>query len=292
MDINRINGLIDELTGRIAIAEERRIEKGATIAQGLLKEAKEMVRQNKLKEGERLLKMGKIFCWLSYTFEDFPKPFVDQEGNIDAVFVFGHTRADINFAIPPSFPSEDFLLPSFADVREIVPLAAKFGLYSKKGLQLPQGRLAGSLTQEEKRSNNIISVGSGAVNPLTREILERYASNLPIYFLSPESDHILRQEIAPGANSTIDSDSDPLVGYCLMVPNPQNEEKVVLILAGVRSIGTQSAAMALHKGFDRMGRRLCDAKYRGGINIPARLVRGTLKEGLRGQVLEDFIFID
>ncbi|MCL0039276.1 hypothetical protein M1N46_03495 [Dehalococcoidia bacterium] len=77
-----------------------------------------------------------------------------------------------------------------------------------------------------------------------------------------------------------------------MVPNPQNEEKVVLILAGVRSIGTQSAAMALHKGFDRMGRRLCDAKYRGGINIPARLVRGTLKEGLRGQVLEDFIFID
>ena len=215
---------------------------------------------------------------LSYrhTFKEWPFPFVDIDGNIDALFVFGHSTEEARLA---NFPTEEYGPGNISDVTRTIDLSAFFGAHAaerKKAVPVvyPTGILDIHLVKDVKKSRNLISVGGGDVNSLTAEIQQMYGERLPISFLHPTSKDYLISRISRRRFSY--KAEGRYVGMLVLVPNPYNEEKVVLLVAGTEAIGTQAGLIALAKGKDRLGQALRDNnKY--DPTVPARLVKAVLE---------------
>lgn len=231
---------------------------------------------------------------MRYTLKDFPEPFITKDGSFDVMLAFGEgwrdyadyaeTLRSVGKPVPPRFREG-----RRGDFDYLLTLCAKLGFESARRSQecgelregrhptvFPCGRQGYWISQEEKQRTNLITIGSGAVNTLTREVLEFYGNNLPIRFDSPQSD----QQIFFDMDDEVKvydrrNDEEKDIGLIAMLPSPYNQDKFILVAAGMEVAGTQAAILALCDGTDR---RLSDMKcsFKGETMwIPMRLVKAT-----------------
>jgi len=94
-----------------------------------------------------------------------------------------------------------------------------------------------------KKNENMLVIGSGAVNRITSEIMDLYDENLPIKFLTPSS-----KNIHSSLSDVTYSEETPvglLAGIVALLPNPWDKSKVVILCAGSKNVGTQASLKAI-----------------------------------------------
>ena len=232
--------------------------------------------------------------YLEYALADFPKPYLMKDGQLDLRFVFGEGSRDcddycrhlkMQKILPPVLHSG-----RRGDFDYLLTLAVKFGYESsRRNLKseslkkcIPYGRQGFMLTDEGKKNCNLLLVGSGAVNTITRQVLEFYGDNIPVRFNSPESDLSIIIDCDERKLFQRRSDKDRHIGMLTMLPNPFNLEKVVTIAAGVNVTGTQAALLTLCDAFETP---LVDMRIviKGkDVQIPALLVEATQVKSYNG----------
>lgn len=233
------------------------------------------------------------FGGLSYTLADFPRPFVAEDGCHDVTFVIGEGSRDYDDhreflrkvgekALPSPKPGRrgDFdYLPTLAFALGGVSATLSKG---RSWGSMPVAR-QGFVAAEEVQSHNVVTIGSGAVNTFTKEILGFYGDNLPIRFGSNQTDDEIVDEVGERRVYSRKKDPDWNVGIIEMVPNPFAPTKVVLIVAGLTVTGTQAGLLALSQNATR--KILHDRTKRVGsesITVPAQIVRATEITYLKG----------
>lgn len=105
------------------------------------------------------------------------------------------------------------------------------------------------IKKEKEQSNNLILVGGPVTNTLVFELNDL----LPIKFSSSRP---------WGLKSTKTSKeyTDDSIGLIAKIPNPYNIEKSIILLAGIRFIGTKAAVMALTRHYDILLKRYSGQK--------------------------------
>lgn len=117
---------------------------------------------------------------------------------------------------------------------------------------------------EKAFDKNLILIGGILTNVITAEINQF----LPVKF--SESSFPFRKIISEISGKTYE---DEKCGIIAKIPNPYNEEKSIIVLAGVRNIGTKASVLALTKFTDKV---LSDYE---GEDIWARVVKGLDMDG-------------
>lgn len=228
---------------------------------------------------------------MKYTLSDFPKPFISENGELDLIFVYGITALDYwdykkymaEREVPPEIRAA---YQRLSDLDYLPSLAMKFGYESlrsggKRPGTIPTARQDFLLTNEEKERHNLILIGGGYCNTVTRKVLESYR-NMPITFDKPDSNYaiILKKDHEIEIYNRLDVGEN--MGLISILPSPFNAQKVVLILAGLRTTGTQAALLALCKAFE-------EKLYSTTKSIPQLLVKATeIEERLGKQLVRDF----
>jgi len=148
------------------------------------------------------------------------------------------------------------------------------------------------------KNDNLLVIGSGAVNRITAEIMDLYGNSLPIRFLSPSSKSIFSSI----TNETYGEQSDRglLSGIVGLVPNPWNRSKVVILCAGAKYAGTQAALKVLCDDLTaqifQKSRKLSNHPQLG--EIPIRIVKAEGEDILssilrqRGNKIEQYTFLE
>ena len=203
---------------------------------------------------------------MKYKLRDFPKPFVSEEG-LDVLFVYGTSSLDYsdykeymrqrgeNIELRTAFQR-------IGDFDPLLTLASRFGIEVARIYRSSSpdssikiccyGRQDFTLTDDEKERHNLLLVGSGYVNKITKEVLEYYYKKLPIRFDMPDSHQAIIRLCDSGDVEVYDRTiTGKNVGLIIMLPSPFNLDKAVLIAAGLRTTGTQAAILALCDAFDR-----------------------------------------
>jgi DNA-binding transcriptional ArsR family regulator len=95
---------------------------------------------------------------------------------------------------------------------------------------------------EKEENNNLILVGGPGTNLLTQELNE----HLPIRFNMMPSEHgfLLGGLVSEKTKKVYTADN---IGLIARIPNPWNEEKNVIALAGNKAVGTKACVLALTK---------------------------------------------
>ena len=93
------------------------------------------------------------------------------------------------------------------------------------------------------KNENMLVIGSGAVNRITSEIMSLYDDNLPIKFLAHSSKNIYSNltDITYSEESPVGL----LTGILALLPNPWDKSKVIILCAGSKNVGTQATLKAL-----------------------------------------------
>lgn len=231
---------------------------------------------------------------LEYTLADFPKPYLIKDGQLDLRFVFGEGSRDyddychylkMQNTRPPILHSG-----RRGDFDYLLTLAVKFGYESsRRNLKseslrkcIPHGRQGLMLTDEEKKNCNLLLVGSGAVNTVTRQVLEFYGDNIPVRFDTPRSDLSIIVDCDERRSFQRRSDKDRHIGMVIMLPSPYNLEKVVTIAAGVNVTGTQAALLTLCDAFETPLVDMRIAVEGKDLRVPALLVKAEQVESYNG----------
>lgn len=137
-----------------------------------------------------------------------------------------------------------------------------------------------------KQNYNIISVGSGRVNLLTRELIGRFEDSLKVCFVSPNSGDIVSDVTDPPKVYSSAHPEDVDCGMLQLVCNPwavaAGNKKIVILLAGNNPLGTVAVMYALSDmityHIKNPGKpALCFCNAKNNI-IPARVIQGTRKE--------------
>ncbi len=93
------------------------------------------------------------------------------------------------------------------------------------------------------KNENLLVIGSGAVNRITSEIMSLYDENLPIKFLTPSSKNIYSK--LTDVTYSEESQIGLLTGIIALLPNPWDKSKVVILCAGSKNVGTQASLKVL-----------------------------------------------
>jgi hypothetical protein len=243
------------------------------------------------------------FGGMTHTLSDFPRPFLSADGTIDVLFVIGEGSRDYD-------DHNDFLrkkgesalnsshVGRRGDFDYLPSLASALGFQSGKitsqqDLSLPPRAKQGLQVGEIDFAQNIISIGSGAVNTFTRRVLEAYGNDLPVRFRTPNSDEELFDQVTEERKTySRRKEGEKDVGMIEIVPNPWKPTKVVIIAAGLTVNGTQAALLALSRN---VSRRLHNrTKKTNGLllEIPSILVRAKSVSYINGlESVDDYEFI-
>lgn len=163
---------------------------------------------------------------LSVNESDFLKPFI-KEGKLDSLIIVGSPD--------PHGP----LKARSRDGYFGMDLALFLGSFLTS---IPESkvRLDTETTINTIKENNLIIIGGPIVNKITSSI-NQY---LPIYY----------DEEKKGIYSTISKKIyfDEACGMITKIKNPYNEEKSILLIAGLRNAGTKAAIIAFLKHFEKI----------------------------------------
>lgn len=165
------------------------------------------------------------------------------------------------------------------DFEYLATLAIALGFYAGKAnpsSEPPTLPLAkqGFQVEGTDLEQNLIIIGSGAVNTLAKKVFEIYGDDLPVRFGKPDSDEMIIDEINHEPRIFHRrNDKECSVGLIELVPNPFSPSKVVLIAAGLTVAGTQAALLALSDAVTKRALRDRYMKIDGGVMaVPAQLV--------------------
>ncbi|MEM3872783.1 MAG: hypothetical protein QXE05_09510 [Nitrososphaeria archaeon] len=234
------------------------------------------------------------FSNMKYTLKDFPSPFIGPNGSPDYLIVISDGSRDISeykdWLKSQGRTVYDILSPGLrGDFDYIVSLCTKFGIeIAKRGMNfnlkfVPYARESLTLDDKEKREYNLILIGSGVVNRVTRDVLSFYSDYLPIRFEPPNSDlHIISDVGGSRVTYSRRQIDDQDVGMIALLPSPFCKNKFVLIVAGLKVTGTQAGLLALCDAFDRPIQDSFMEREGKTIRIPIRLVRASYVERING----------
>lgn len=153
----------------------------------------------------------------------FLSPFL-KGGKLDALMVMGDTYEHGKY---DSYATEG---PHAADFALLVG-----NLISGK-LTFPFYKLDTEITKEDLK-RNLILIG----NPKSNVIIDKVNHALPIEF-NLKNNSITSKKTGKKFN-------DPRIGLIAKFPNPFNPEKMILLLGGIRTRGTQSAIIAITRQY-------------------------------------------
>lgn len=248
------------------------------------------------------------FPKIKYTFKDYPEPFISKENNLDFIIAYGAGKRDydeyLNFLKEAGQPEPECPLHPGrrGDFDHLPRLVADLSFYAAKKQISAQGKISNTgqfpfarqsfLMSNEEKKENIISIGSGYNNQITREIFEKYGEILPAKFEKPDSSQ--RLLFTGGDKKSYERDlvEDKNVGFIELVPNPYNPEKVVLIAAGLLHTGTQAAILALCRGIEG-GLLDQTVEFKGKMeNFPVQLLKATKIRYVKGNcIVDDFTLV-
>ena len=231
------------------------------------------------------------FPEMKYTFNNFPAPFISKENNLDFIIAYGAGKRDYDAYIRDlkkhKYPVPELqLYPGRRSDFDYLPrLIAYFSFCAAKNQSKVQSKISNTgqlllarqsfLLSDDEKKENIIAVGSGAVNQITREVLEKWGKILPVKFETPQTDQRILFPAGDKKSYIKNEEDEKDVGFIELVPNPYNPEKVVLIVAGLAHTGTQAAILALCKEIED-GDKLSDqfVEFRGKKqNFPVQLLK-------------------
>lgn len=218
-----------------------------------------------------------------FSFDNLPEPFVLPNGGVDALIVLGHSAKRSGKRLSPRLEkgvtvAGKKLKPAPADQtnrpNEFVPgMISSFERESFRrnpridGLQdLPKPLCFTDevlIDHEEYTEllgkHNLICLGAGDTNGITKWILDYYGGFLPVHFNSSDSSQVIVFSEKTGAASCLAKQRDPETGreigiqsgkkgfaaLTFIVPNPANHEKAALVVAGLVALGTQAVTIAI-----------------------------------------------
>ena len=244
------------------------------------------------------------FSNMKYTLKDFPTPFLEPDGSPDFVVVIGEGSRDYSeyrtwLKSQGKALCEVFNVGLRGDFDYVVSLCTRLGLtMAKRGMNsdmkfVPHARQGLTLTDKEKQDHNLILIGSGVINTVTRDVLAFYSDYLPIRFEPPNSDlHIVSDIGSARLTYARRQISDQDVGIIALLPSPFNKNKVVLIAAGLKVTGTQAALLALCDAFNQPLQDSIMKKDGISVHIPIRLVKAVRTSTINGlEVAEGYQLI-
>ena len=240
---------------------------------------------------------------MKHTLKDFPTPFISPDGKADFLIVFGEGSRDCSDYIkwmktqhithPPIYqPGRrgdfDYTL-SLGILLGYIIAKRSSGNY----VSLPYGRQGFMVTEEEKKGHNLILIGSGAVNSLTKEIFNFYGEYLPVRFSSPNSDNQIISDIVSRKTFSKRYENEANVGLLALLPSPYNKEKLALIAAGLNVTGTQAALLALCNSWRSPITNSLRRFENSSIEVPIRLVEAVdvrFEKGL--EITDNYRFLE
>lgn len=222
---------------------------------------------------ENLIKIEQSLSNNQYSFSKWPAPFIDDKGDINALIVIGHSGKE---DIPFQSELGDFgrYIPDIEATRhqpqsmrpaEYIPELIYF--FNKESIkrQIKNGKTLKQIEpklldvyvdwhllkyyQSYLKSNHLICLGAGDTNLISRWAMAYYQKFLPVHFDDASSSHtIIAKEGGKFETITyksVKAGQERFAAVLLLLPNPLNEEKVILIAAGLTGLGTQAAMLAI-----------------------------------------------
>ena len=170
-----------------------------------------------------------------------------KKSNKPVIIVISHRQIDASRGWRPNFASEDVLA-----MRNIIEMLSTLG-YKHTRIMHPN-----NMTDEDKK-HNVISIGGPDSNSYTAATLPNVKRPMTIQFKpelrSPEHFHIrlgdnsryhsATYDLADSADQLIAKTAD--MAILLRIKNPLNPSSTVIIMAGIRGIGTWGASDYLRK---------------------------------------------
>ena len=147
------------------------------------------------------------------------------------------------------------------------------------------------LQLNEAKNHNLIVIGAGNVNWVAEYVFNKYwgkSELLPVHFKKVNSHEIIVSELS-GKEYALSRTDKEIIDYGIleMVPNPWNEDKVIILSCGIDLWATQAGIVALFGGELKNNR--FNNKY------PAKVLRVTLQNdsitNFKGIQIERFISI-
>lgn len=249
----------------------------------------------KLKEATEKLK-------IKYRFDDLHRLFV-LENDLDFVIVTGHATAEggKEQGIPKGLDLETLRGGNFSDLQFLPVMISHFAAWRCKtyGFCLDAKRLSIKMVPDiyvelsDVENHNLVLFGAGNVNCVTEYIFKLYWGNseiLPVHFMKVDTHDIIVSDIT-GRNYS----HEPMkvitedYGILEMVPNPWNDDKVIVICAGIDFWGTQAATLKLFE--KELGNNEKDPRYPARV-LYTRLNTNTIEWFKRNRAIYDYKTID
>lgn len=185
-------------------------------------------------------------------------------GNDDVIVVIPHRRTDGNRKLPT------------VAVEDVLALRNVFELLAEVGIRKPKIRHPENLAEPD-RKKNIITIGGSTRNEFTKYILS-YPVNADEIKFSPSVRDPDQTELKRGSTAAYlspsysSSQTEGVTGrtqdmaVLLRRPNPRNASNSVVVIAGIRGIGTWGASDCLRKQAEALAHNL---KSNGNSRLPA-----------------------
>lgn len=206
-----------------------------------------------------------------HSFSTWPSPFVDKNGNVDCVIVIGHNdkqddlkeddlgilnkyidlnkRAGHQSHRPAEFISN--LTRYFYQKSIVKKHSLEFDIKSIE-LDLIECHIDVLLIKyrmELLKNHNILTLGAGDTNYVSRWILEYYKDTLPIYYRNTSASEDISIRLEKEGKDRLIRDSfsgkNKYSGIIAILPNPFNPDKAVVVAAGLNALATQASILAL-----------------------------------------------
>ncbi|MCG3259275.1 MAG: hypothetical protein H7644_05985 [Candidatus Heimdallarchaeota archaeon] len=166
-----------------------------------------------------------------YTWEDFPECLITGN-SLRLAIVFGSWMTEAANTI---------------DALNVPEISQTLSYWAYRNKKIPfENIIIDSLLDYQAgyaKNENMLVIGSGAVNRITSEIMELYGNSLPVKFLTPSSKNIYSKltDITYSEESPVGL----LSGLLALLPNPWDKSKVIILCAGSKNVGTQATLKAL-----------------------------------------------
>lgn len=213
-----------------------------------------------------------------FSFQEWPYPIINESGMSRTIIVTGNSgkerypryeeyqkdeigREILNVMINTKDDNtsvEDMLTPSKQSLRpaSFIPYILLYlisSINNKRQIDISslpiEVHVAGHLLKFRRHlipEYNIITLGAGDTNLITRWILSYYQRYLPTYFTSPtDSKKLTYTDLMGNRLSSEENVNEYHDGILFIAPNPLNREKIVVVAAGLTALGTQGAMLAL-----------------------------------------------
>ncbi len=191
------------------------------------------------------------------------------------------------FVFPTRQVSKGGILPRMA-TEDFLAINNLISAFISAGMNPPEKvRSAETISQRDKEQNNLILICSPHSNDVTREAMEllsttrTYGNHLPIFKTNPTSkERFIEAGGGTFTSSSFGQEGPELTDIAVVIkaPNPWASQHKILIVSGIRGIGTWGVAEFLKKNWKHLHERKARSKPHGKRGDFAALVEVTYND--------------